>query len=150
MATKKRLGFPFKTFVFLAFLGVSGYVYFDSKQAGSWQGKFFFSTLHTYVTVYNFFPIVASKTRHFLHDVGVCEYTHTALDKVKLTAFNFNAYLQENYPEYHSKVVTFSEPYIDLGRDLGLVVYNAFSNAKELVIAKYPLVIEQVSKQNYF
>lgn len=74
----------------------------------------------------------------------LCEYAHTTAGYVKNNTQQVHVYLHENYPEYYGKVVTFSEPYIELGRDLFRAANTMYENTKEVVVMKYPLVLEQV------
>lgn len=84
-----------------------------------------------------------------MHDLGLCKYARQAVDGVKSGALAVDKYAQENYPEYYTKTVEFSQPYLQLTRDTGLVVYNQFVNMKEYAVAKYPVVLETVCVEYY-
>lgn len=88
---------------------------------------------------------IESRTQLFLHQLGVCKYGRQAVESVKGGFWAADKYAQENYPEYYRKTIEFSQPYVQLSRDVGLVVYNQYVNLKEYVLGKYPIVLETVS-----
>lgn len=87
---------------------------------------------------------IESRTQQFLHDLGICKYARQAVDSVKEGALAVDKYAQDNYPEYYKKTLEFSQPYLQLTKDIGLITYNQYVNIKEYAVKKYPLVLETV------
>lgn len=79
-----------------------------------------------------------------MHDAGFCKYAHQASDKIKGALLSIDKYAQDNYPDYYKKTLEFSQPYLQLTKDMGLVAYNTFANVKEYAVEKYPIVLETV------
>lgn len=69
-------------------------------------------------------------------------YVYT--EKIKTSATQANNYLYVTYPEYYNAVSNFSQPYVELGRDLSVIVYNIGGNVAETVVAKYPIMLKSV------
>lgn len=78
----------------------------------------------------------------------MCEYTHKGITKAKEGWAWIDARIEENFPGYYKTVSDFSSPYVQLFSDLGKVTCNAFHNIKEIVIEKYPIVLQTVSIYN--
>lgn len=124
MTSKKKSGFPFKTFSFLIAMAIAGLLYVDVKQHGSWK---------------------ESRTNRALKEYGVCEYTHLALNKTKEGVSWVDSKIEENFPGYHKTVVDFSAPYVQVVCDLSKVSRNVLYNIKDVIVEKYPVVIQAVS-----
>jgi hypothetical protein len=56
-----------------------------------------------------------------------------------------NDQLEENFPVYYHIIANFLEPYIELLRNLGYILYNIFHDVQETVLEKYPVVLQSVS-----
>ncbi|KAJ8935396.1 hypothetical protein NQ314_012814 [Rhamnusium bicolor] len=123
MVAKKSSGFPFKRFSFLIILVIAGIIYFDVKQHGSWKD---------------------SRTSNTLKEYGVCEYTHKVIGKAKEGWTWVDARIEDNFPGYHKAMVDFGAPYVQLFSDLVKVVRTMFHNIKEIIVEKYPVVIQTV------
>lgn len=95
------------------------------------------------------FVKIEARTRQFLHDLGLCKYARQAVDHIKDGVSAVDKYAQDNYPEYYKKTVEFSQPYLQLTRDMGLVAYNVFVNVQEYAVEKYPVVLETVHLEKH-
>lgn len=65
-------------------------------------------------------------------------------EKFKTSVTGANNYLRETYPEYYEMVSNVSQPYIELGRDMSIIVYNICKNIGEVIVAKYPVIMRSV------
>lgn len=54
--------------------------------------------------------------------------------------------IEEYAPGYLDSATGYVEPYVELSRDLGLVLYNLGDTYRQFVIEKYPVVVEFVSR----
>lgn len=61
-----------------------------------------------------------------------------------------NDAIREQFPEQHKAVVVFTEPYLNLGKDLGKIGWNICGNIKEVIVEKYPSVRQSVSFNNLY
>lgn len=136
MVSDKRLGFPFRKVVFITLLVAFGYLCYDYKQAQNWQSKSSIKYLF-YITKQS---VLDTRTNTLLTDVGV----YVCTEKIKRSASGANNYLRETYPEYYEVVSNVSQPYIELGRDMSIIVYNIGKNIGEAIVAKYPVILQPV------
>ncbi|CAH1365193.1 unnamed protein product [Tenebrio molitor] len=123
MASKKQTGLSFKFLFFMLCSILAAFVYFDIRREGSWQN---------------------SNINRILKNWGVCEYTHIILHRIKQGLLLINDQLEENFPVYYHIIANFLEPYIELLRNLGYILYNIFHDVQETVLEKYPVVLQSV------
>lgn len=115
MVSNKKNKSSLKPILVLLTLLISTTIYFDIKHHGSWE---------------------ASKLRHLIKQTGVCEYTHVALEKGKVGLLYVDARIEENIPDYKKKVAEFSDPYVRLAKNLGIIVLNSCVEFKNFVVHK--------------
>lgn len=84
-----------------------------------------------------------------MHDLGLCKYARQAVEFIQNGVFAVDKCAKDNYPEYYKKTGEILQPYVQLTKDVGLVVYNQFVNVKEYAISRYPVVLETVCLENY-
>ncbi|XP_050500167.1 transmembrane protein 214 [Diabrotica virgifera virgifera] len=122
LAIKKKGGFPYKLLILLT-LAVGGAISYDIKQHGSWND---------------------SLTRKTLKEYKVCEYSHLAIDRVKSGLHWTSEKIEEQFPGLQQNVAVFSEPYVELLVNLGKIGRNVAFNVKDVIVEKYPVVVESV------
>lgn len=101
--------------------------------------------INKFVIRFENIQITESKVYHFTKETGIQEFATKAYDRFLQGVGYVNKYAEDNFPEYYQTVVVFSEPYIQLSKDLALVTYNFMVGLKESLVAKYPAIIDSVS-----
>jgi hypothetical protein len=141
MASKKQTGLSFKFLFFMLCSILAAFVYFDIRREGSWQSMLQWSC-NLLIFIIN---SLDSNINRILKNWGVCEYTHIILHRIKQGLLLINDQLEENFPVYYHIIANFLEPYIELLRNLGYILYNIFHDVQETVLEKYPVVLQSVS-----
>ncbi|CAH1163610.1 unnamed protein product [Phaedon cochleariae] len=122
MAAKKKSSSSCRTLSLLVIIALAGLVLFDIKQ-NTWDN---------------------SRTRKALKDYRVCEYSQKALNTTREGLNWLDGRIEQNFPAFRKTVIDFSEPYVELAISTGKITRNGFYNMKEVVLEKYPLVLQSI------
>jgi len=108
---------------YVLLLAVGVYVWMDVCKSGGWQKS------NTYLT---------------LNRTGVCCYTNKALEKAREGTVWVHNRIEEKFPGFTETTIELTTPYIELGRDLGLIIKNIAVKTQSGINAKLPYIYEQI------
>jgi len=118
---KGRSSCRFLTYTALLLIGT--FVFIDVKQNGGWSN---------------------SCTSKALNRTGVYDYTHKAYDCASECTHWVHNHIEDTFPGITESTIKHTTPYVELGRDLGIIGMNVFNNAKEAAASRLPIVVDTI------
>ncbi|KAF5280404.1 hypothetical protein FQR65_LT03213 [Abscondita terminalis] len=125
VSKKKSKGFPYKFCTFVLVAVITGVIYYDIRQHGTWQN---------------------SRTFKCLKDYGILQYYHKAIHRSGDGLNWVHVKIDEQIPGYYETVSEYIGPYKKLARELSIVFYNIFDNIRQVAVQKYPVVLASIEE----
>lgn len=89
-----------------------------------------------------------SRTGQFLDNIGALEYCQIAWSKSLGASAKSYMWVEKNTPYYWSAAVEVTKPYLELTKDIALIVGNQacqlYSNVRDYAVDKWPVVYSTV------